>query len=111
MAVEIHAGDFRYKVVFKEPTSSLNEEGGREQSHTTAIVTWAKIAKFNQYRATEQATVLIGSLDFYVRYSQEKAAITKEWLIEYEGKDYTIHEIERISQGKQYLRFTAKVRE
>lgn len=112
MAVEITSGDLKHKVVFKQPASSLNNEGGRVTTYTDAITTWAKVEKFNQYRTTEgDATALIGALDFYVRYSAERSAISKKWLIEYQGKDYTIHQIELMWQKQMFIRFTAKLSE
>jgi SPP1 family predicted phage head-tail adaptor len=112
MAVEVTSGELRHKVVFKQPASSLNSQKERVTTYTDAISTWAKVEKFNQYRTTEaNASTLIGALDFYVRYSVERSGITKDWLIGYNGKDYTIHQIELIEQKENFLRFTAKVRE
>jgi SPP1 family predicted phage head-tail adaptor len=109
MAVVITSGDLRHKVVFKQPSSLKNDEGGKAITHVDAITTWAKVDKFNQYRKTESnATVLTGALDFYIRHSIERESIAKDWLIRYNGKDYTIHEIERIDQKEVFIRFTAK---
>lgn len=111
MTVEITSGELRHKVVFKQPASSLNDEGGRENTYTDEITTWAKVVRFNQYRTTEaEATALIGALDFYVRYSVDRSAINKNWLISYKGQDYTIHQIEPIEQKEMFLRFTAKAK-
>lgn len=105
------SGDLRHKVVFKQPTSSLNDEGGKEVSYTEAFTTWAAVKAFNMHRTTEaNATALIGALDFYVRYSADRAAITKEWLINYNSKEYVIHEIEPIDQLEKFIRFTAKTK-
>jgi hypothetical protein len=38
MAVEITSGDLKHKVVFKQPASSLNDEGGKETTYTNAIL-------------------------------------------------------------------------
>lgn len=109
MSVKIHTGELKHQVVFKQPTSSLNDEGGREVTYTTSITTWAKVDKFNQYRTTEaMADDLIGSLDFYIRYSADRSAINKDWRIEYKGEDYIIHQIELVEQKEMFLRFTAK---
>lgn len=111
MAVEITSGKLKHKIVFKQPSSSLNDEGGKENTYTDQITTRAQVERFNQYRTTEDATTLIGALDFYVRYSVDRSAINKTWLIEYRGKDYTIHLIEPIEQKENFLRFTAKAKE
>jgi SPP1 family predicted phage head-tail adaptor len=112
MAVKLHAGLLKHSVVFKQPSSSLNNEGGREATYSSQVTTWAYVEAVNTRRLTEaQATVLVNAFDFYVRYSSDTSAITKEWLITYKGKDYTIHEIELIEQEENWLRFTGKARE
>jgi SPP1 family predicted phage head-tail adaptor len=114
MAVKIHSGELKHKVVFKQPTSSLNDEAGAEKSYdppASTITTWAKVSSVNQFRATEAyQTALVDTLDFFVRHSTDREAITKDWLITYKGQDYTIHEIEELNQEERFIRFTAKVR-
>jgi hypothetical protein len=89
-----------------------NDEGGKRKTYIPFIETRAYVEGFNQYRTTEaEAAVLIGALDFYVRWSIDREAITKDFLINYKGKDYTIHKIESIEQKEKFLRFTAKAKE
>lgn len=108
----IAAGELTKKVVFKQPTSSLNNQKEKIITYSDSITTFAKVDRFNQYRTTEaEASTLIGALDFYVRYSVERSAINKNWLITYSGKDYTIHKIELIEQKQMFIRFTAKAKE
>lgn len=112
MAVKITSGDLIHKVVFKQPTSSLNDEGGSGKTFADAITTMAAVMRFNQYRTTEaNATNLIGALDFHVRYTSDRSEINKAWLISYKGKDYVIHQIELIEQKEMFIRFTAKAKE
>lgn len=112
MAVKINSGDLIHKVVFKQPASSLNDQFESEVTYSDAITTMAAVLKFNVHRTTEaNATLLIGSLDFYVRYTSDRSAINKRWLINYRGKDYVIHEIEPIEQKEMFIRFTAKAKE
>lgn len=111
MAVKTSSGELNRKVVFKQPVSSLNDEGGQERSFTTAFSTFAKVGRFNQFRSTEaNVTDLTSALDFSIRWSQSRESITKDWLIEYNGADYTIHLIEFVDQQKQFIRFTAKTK-
>lgn len=108
----ITSGELRHKVIFKEPASSLNDQFEKELTYSDAITTVAAIKNFNQHRTTEaNATLLIGALDFYIRYSSARSAISKRWLINYKAKDYVIHEIELIDQKEMFIRFTAKVKE
>jgi hypothetical protein len=122
MAVKINSGDLTHKVVFKQPVSSLNNRGGRVFSYglqetgggdpvNVWIMTWAAVRAFNEHRVSEvNAVALIGSLDFYIRWSAEREAIDKDWLLVYKGEDYTIHQIELIEQKTRFIRFTAKVK-
>lgn len=111
MAKNISAGDLKHNVVFKEPTSSLNDEGGQEVSHAAEITTRAAVFPISEHRITEaNVTTLIGAKDFYVRYSVSRSAINKDWLLTYNGEDYTIHSIDNIDEEKEFIRFTAKTR-
>lgn len=109
MAVTISSGELRKKVVFKQPVSSLNDEGGQERIFTTAFETFAKVDKFNQFRGTEaNVTDLTSALDFYIRWAATREAVNKDWLIEYNGEDYVIHQIEPVEQKQKFIRFTGK---
>lgn len=109
MAVKITAGDIIHPVVFKQPTSSLNDQYEEEKTYADQITTMAAVRRFNHHRTTEaNATVLIGALDFYIRHSTAREAIAKDWLISYRGDNYTIHEID---QKEMFIRFTAKRRD
>jgi SPP1 family predicted phage head-tail adaptor len=111
MPTAVTTGDLRHRVVFKQPNSSLNDEGGEEKTFTTVITTWAKVTAFKQNRVVDaDTTVLAGSLDFYIRYNSNTAEINKDWLLQYESDDYTIHLIEPIDQLKNFIRITAKAR-
>ena len=112
MAVTIHSGELRHQITFKEPVSSLNNQAGRELTYPTDTLTaMARVDKFNQYRATEaEVTALTGALDFYVRHSEAREAIDKEWLIVFNAKEYTIHAIEPVEQRQRFIRFTGKTR-
>lgn len=115
MAVKITSGDLKHKVVFKQPTSSLNDQKEKVVSCTPAINTWAAIRRFNKNRTTEaHADVLIGSLEFYVRSSTDRKLITEEWLLYHDSKDYTIHQIEPVEMSdtkETFIRFTAKAKQ
>lgn len=111
MPVEVTAGDLKHRVVFKQPTSSLNDEGGEEKTFTTILTTWAKVTAFKQNRVVDaDTTVLAEALDFYIRYNSSTAEINKDWLLEYQDLDYTIHLIENVDQLKNFIRITAKAR-
>src|SRR6476660_8981865 len=110
----IRTGDLRRKVLFKEPTSSLNDEQGIELSYDPPASTlnpWAAIRNIDVRRITEaNQTFLVGAKDFYIRWSNAAEAITKDWLIEYKNQDWVIAEIEQINEEDRFIRFTAKTR-
>lgn len=112
MAVVVTSGELKHKVVFKQPTSSLNDEGGNEVSYpSNTITTWALVRNFNQNRSQDPAGAsLVGALDFFIRYSQTNDTITKDWLLVYGGDEYTIHRIEPLDQQKNFILITAKVK-
>lgn len=113
MPIKISSGDLTERVVFKQPVSSLNDEGGIERDYSTPVTTlttWAMVERFNIKKTSEALSEsLVGSLDFYVRESSAKDAITKDWIITYNGEDYTISEIDPFAVD-DHIRFTAKVR-
>jgi hypothetical protein len=105
----IPAGLINKPVIFKSPTITVNNEGGQEVEYETGLETRAHVERFNQYRGTEaNVTALIGALDFTIRYREAAEVIDKDWLIEYKGNDYVIHNIEPLDQEQRFLRFTAK---
>jgi head-tail adaptor len=107
--MDIKSGDLVHKVTIKRPVSSLNNEGGRQLTYETAFETFAAVRNPSMYRATDAAgTTLVGTKDFYIRYSAERSLIGKEWLINYETKDYIVHEVENIDQRKWYIKFKAR---
>lgn len=114
MAVEITSGDLKYKVLFKQPVSSLNDEGGKEFSFSPPASTIEKnaaVRNASNNRATEaRATALSEALDIFVRYSASMDVVTKDSLITYNSEDYVIHQIEHVDQRKEWIRYTAKVR-
>lgn len=112
MAVKITSGELTHKVVFKQPTSSLNDEGEKVKSFTDFYTCMAARLNFKDFRATEAEQIsLIGAFDFYVRTCISSQLVTKDFLIRHEGKDFTIFNIDRNTLYKQFDRFTAKVRE
>lgn len=107
----ISAGDLRERIVLKAPASSLNDRGEKEITYPTdTISTRASVDRFNQFRTGEgNDTTLIGSLDFIIRDSTDRQAITDLWLLVYGGADYTIYQIDRFFQV-DYVRITAKAK-
>lgn len=108
----IATGSMTQRVVFKQPASSLNNEGGKEKTFTSFWITYAARENYKDFRRVEvPGTAIVGTFDFYVRWCSNSLAITKDYLIENEGKDFTISNIDRNSYVKQFIKFTAKAKE
>ena len=111
MAVKIHSGMLNKSVVFKQPISSLNNEGGEVITHEPEITTRACVVEAGRFRRTQLGqTYAVGEKDFYVRYASDRAAIKTDWLIEYKSQDYVINEIEQVEEKEVFIRFTGKLK-
>lgn len=112
MDVVITSGDLKHTVVFKQPTSSLNDEGETVKSFADFYTCKAARLNFRDSRVTQAEQVsLIGAFDFYVRYCTSTQLVSKDFLISHEGKDFTIFNIDRNALYKEFIVFTAKVKE
>jgi SPP1 family predicted phage head-tail adaptor len=103
-------GEYNRRVIFKEPTITVNDEAGQEVSYATAFTTWGKIKRTNQFRALEaNVTTLIDSDTLTVRYAANRLEVDKDWLVNYDGKDHVIHSIN--SESKKEVVFIVKAKE
>lgn len=110
MAISIKAGDLNRPITLRQPVKLVNDEGGTEADYSAeTIKTKACVKEVSQYRSSESAGVSItDSKDFFIRWSSTRQ-IKKDWLIDYEGQKYTIHEIERIEEKYSFIRLRGKV--
>lgn len=105
------AGRLQHQVTFKAPVVAQNEEGGPEVSYPVeTFIAWAQVVRVNQFRALEaNATALIDSDRFTIRWSLDRERIKKDWQMLHEGREYVIHSIE-VEKGKE-IRILAKAKE
>lgn len=93
MAVD--SGQYNRKVIFKKPTTTVNDEGGQSAAYANELTVWAKIKRNNQVRALEaNATALINSDTLIIRNADDRPQINKNWLVNYDSKDHVIHSID-----------------
>jgi SPP1 family predicted phage head-tail adaptor len=106
----VNAGDLNRPVILRQPVKLVNDEGGTEVSYSEeTITTKAYVKEVNQFRGTESKGVTItDSKDFFIRWASNRT-IKKDWIVEYEGSKYTIHEIERIDEKYKFIRIRAKI--
>jgi len=111
VAKEIHSGDLKHRVVLKQPTEAVNNEGGTELSYpTSTIETWAAIKTGRQYRTNEASGTGIITVDeFFIRWAAARGSIAKDWLLVFNSKDYTIHEVD--TSSKKFIRIVARVKD
>jgi SPP1 family predicted phage head-tail adaptor len=111
MAIKTHSGRLKFAVDFKQPTSSLNDEGGEEKTFVVAFSTKADMQNLKRQRAVDaDTTVSIEAVEFTVRWCDNTTAVTGDWLINRDGIDHTIVDIDDLTYFKEYISFTAKAR-
>ena len=112
MAVKINSGDLIHKVVFKQPTSSLNDEGGSERTYTEVMTLMcAKVLHNGVVVIEANTTALIKTTNFYARWMPATQLVTKKWILENEETEYLIDDIDRVTHFKEFIKFTVKARE
>lgn len=112
MAVKINSGDLIHKVVFKQPSSSLNEQ--RETERTYSEVMTLMCAKFlhnGNIVVEANTTALIKQISFYARWMPSTQLVTKKWILENEGQKWLIDDIDKTTYYKQFIKFTVKTNE
>jgi head-tail adaptor len=110
----VDAGDLRRSVTLREPTITRNSEGGKEITYTDALTARAKIEKSNlksdAFRTGSIAPALLNTDIITMRYATARAAITKDWMVNYDGGDHVIHSIEVIGE-KEFIKLIVKALE
>lgn len=103
MAIKkIDAGELKRTVILKQPVSVRNSEGGKESSYLEVVTAKAKIEKSNlrsdEGRTDSTAPALLNTDNVHIRYADDRAAITQDWLVKHNGVDHVIHSIEMDSE-------------
>ena len=105
-------GELNKRITFSMPSVVVNDSGGRETTYTDSFTVWAKVRKTRGDRTNEAGiTGVDGTNDFIVRKSTDTLMAGNDWLINYNGKIFTIHNIEDINENGIFIKFTAKSRE
>lgn len=103
----ISAGDMKYSVGFKEPTTTKNNEGGKGITYATSFTARAAIERDKQFRTQEAgATVLLNTDVVTIRYATERKDIRMDWLLNYGGVDHNIHAVDYSEVG--WIKIQAK---
>lgn len=95
----ISAGDLKYVVAFKSPTTTIGNEGEKNKVFETAFTARAKVERTNQQRAMEAgAPALLNTDVVIIRAVEDREAIRMDWLLNYSGSDHVIQSIEYVGR-------------
>ena len=104
----INAGDYNKKIsIFKEEVNEDNA-GFITKAKSVVLNTWAKV------KTTKGYTLIVNNTDFEKAYTNftiryPKVEITRDMLIEYNSKIYTIEYLNNIDEANIELEIQAKV--
>jgi hypothetical protein len=103
--------EIRVPIIFKQNTGTVNDEGGEEQAYTDALETLAAVNEISQTRLIEAGIDGIVEADEVIVRNLDLDGLNKDWIVEYEGKNHTIHAIKRFGLNRnQWLRLITKVK-
>lgn len=112
MALKINSGDLRHSIVLKYSIKGQNNQGGKTLLEwIVGIKTSAAIYPVSNSRINEaNASAMLDSKDFYIRWAEERKQIDKNWVIEYDSKVWQINSVENINEKQRFIRLNAKVK-
>ena len=103
----INAGDYKHKISIYQEVEKEDGAGFREKTQSIILTTRAKI------KTTKGYTLLKNNTDFEQAYTNftirfPKAEITRDMLIEYRGRTYTIEYLNNVDEQNVELEIQAK---
>lgn len=104
----INAGDYNKKIVIYEQIKAKDSDGFPITSEREVLKTWAKV------KTTKGFTLIANNSDFEKAFTNftirfPKAEITREMIIKYNNKTYTIEYLNNIDEANIELEIQAKV--
>ncbi len=104
----INAGDYNKKISIYSIVEVEDDAGFKTKSKSIILNTYAKV------KTTKGMTLIINNTDFEKAYTNftirfPKVEITRDMLIEYNGKSYTIEYLNNIDEKNIELEIQAKV--
>ena len=103
----INAGEFNKLITIYQVTEKEDEGGFVEKTETVILRPWAKV------KTTKGFTLISSNTDFEKAYTNftirfPKTEVTREMLIRYNGKDYTIEYLNNVDEANVELEIQAK---
>jgi hypothetical protein len=103
--------EIRVPVIFKQNVETVNDEMGLENSYTTALETYASVKRISQSRVIEAGIDSLIEADLVEVRNLDLDGLNKDWLVEYDGKDHTIHSIDPFGLNRrQWIQLITKVK-
>ena len=103
----INAGEYKHRITIYVITDREDKDGFSEKTETVILSPYAKV------KTTKGFTLISSNTDFEKAYTNftiryPKTAITREMLIRYNGKDYTIEYLNNVDEANVELEIQAK---
>lgn len=104
----INAGEYNKKISIYTETEVEDDAGFKIRSKSIVLNTWAKV------KTTKGFTLIKNNTDFEQAYTNftiryPKKEITRDMLIEYKGKTYTIEYLNNVDENNVELEIQANV--
>lgn len=97
----------RFQVQIIPYTSAQNAAGSWEETAGTPIGVWAEISNPSGFRVYQNGQTQLGSTkDFLIRYNFANYP-NANWRLVYNGKRWTVSEIQQVGEKRFYYRLTA----
>ena len=104
----INAGDYNKKIIIYEVIKTKDSDGFSIEEENTILTTYAKV------KTTKGFTLIANNSDFEKAYTNftiryPKTEITREMMLRYNNKIYTIEYLNNIDEANIELEIQAKV--
>ena len=104
----MNAGEYKHRISIYAETEKEDNAGFKIKSKSIILNAWAKV------KTTRGFTLIKNNTDFEQAYTNftiryPKKSITRDMLIEYNGKTYTIEYLNNIDEKNVELEIQAKV--
>lgn len=103
----INAGDYKHRITIYTITEGEDKDGFPERTETVVLSPFAKV------KTTKGFTLISSNTDFEKAYTNftiryPKTEITRDMLVRYKGKDYTIEYLNNVDEENVELEIQAK---
>ena len=103
----INAGEYNKLITIYEVTENEDNGGFVEKTETVILRPWAKV------KTTKGFTLISSNTDFEKAYTNftirfPKTEVTRDMMIRYNGKDYTIEYLNNVDEANVELEIQAK---